>query len=166
LAASTANIFGTGYQYAYETESNPAKTPRVLLHSSASERLERDRHSGLRLGEFPIFMREGQDLILDTLYMHWSYIGDDRNCDLVQAFSDYKVIIEGQLSVLSPGPARDKWKWMARFFNAKQRVSMDLRCISPIDLDQSSTFAFGPVIEQSQPTFREAFGRFMAPRIA
>jgi hypothetical protein len=156
------NIFGTGYQNAYGTESNLAKTPRVLLHSSAAERIERDRHSGLRLGEFPIFMRDGRDLILDTLYMHWSYLGSDRNRDLVETFRDYKVIIEGQLSNLSLGPARDKWKWMAAFFNAKQRVSRDLRGVFPIDLDQS-TFAFGPVIEQPQPTFREAFGRFMAP---
>jgi hypothetical protein len=158
------NIFGTGYQDAYGTESNLAKTPRVLLHSSAAERLERDCHLGLRLGEFPIFMRDGQEFILDTLYMHWSYVGNDRNCDLVKTFSDYKVIIEGQLSNLSLGPARDKWKWMASFFNAKQRVSTDLRSVFPIDSDQSSTFAFGPGIEQPKKTFEETFGRFMAPK--
>jgi hypothetical protein len=84
------NIFGTCYQNAYETESCRAKTPRILLHQSAVERLEGDRHSGFRLGELPIFMKNGQQFILDTLFTHWSYIGNDRNCDLAKVFGGYK----------------------------------------------------------------------------
>jgi len=71
------NIFGTGYQDAYENESGLAKTPRacVLLHLSAVDRLESDRHLGYPLKAFPIFMREGGQFILDTLHLHWSYVG-------------------------------------------------------------------------------------------
>jgi hypothetical protein len=158
------NIFGSGYQNAYETENKLANTPRVLLHQSAVDRLEGDRHSGRALGQLSIFMREGQTFILDTLNMHWSYMGNDRNCDVAKVFAGYKAKIEHNLSTLSPGRARDKWEWMAKLFNAKQRDCSDLRDVLPIEFDQYSAFAFGPVIEQPQTTFREAFGPFLAPR--
>jgi hypothetical protein len=157
------NIFGTGYQKAFETENDLAKTPRVLLHESAAARLETDYHSCLRLGKLSIFMREGEEYILDTLYTHWSYVGDQRDYDLVKLFNDYKATIEHKLSTLSDDRARSKWEWMAKFFNAKQRDCSDLRGVSPIGLDQSSAFAFGPVIKQPPMNFREAFGPFLAP---
>jgi hypothetical protein len=159
-----ANIFGTGYQNAFEAESSMAKTPRVLLHQSAIERLKTDRHSGWQSAEFSIFMRDGEQFIIDTLNTHWSYIGDDRDCDLAEQFNGYKAKIEHNLSTLPLGSARDKWEWTAKLFNAKQRDCSDLRNVLPIDLDQSSAFAFGPVTEQFQTTFKEAFGPFMAPR--
>jgi hypothetical protein len=157
------NIFGTGYQDAYETESNVARTPRIVLHPSAVEQLEGGHHSGLRLGELAIFMREGEQFILDTLYTHWSYVGDERDCDLVKLFNGYKATMEHKLSTLSVERARDKWKWMAKLFNAKLRDCRDLRAVLPIELVEYPAFAFGPVIEQPQTTFREAFGSFMAP---
>jgi hypothetical protein len=158
------NIFGSGYQNAYETENNLANTPRVLLHQSAVDRLEGDRHSGRASGELSIFMLEGQTFILDTLNTHWSYMGNDRNCAVAKVFAGYKARIEHNLSTLSPGRARDKWEWMAKLFNAKQRHCSDLRDLLPIEIDHYSAFAYGPVIVQPQPTFREAFGSFMAPR--
>src|SRR6266853_1461330 len=111
-----SNIFGTGYQNAYETESNLAKAPRILLHPSAVDRLEGDHHSGRRLGEFSIFMSEsGQQFILDTLHTHWSYVGNDRDCDLTKLFNGYKATIEHNLSTLSQRErGRDKWEWLAK----------------------------------------------------
>ena len=160
---TSTNIFGAGYLDAYVTESKLANTPRILLHPSAVERLEADHHSGHRLGELSIFMREGQQFILDTLNTQWSYVGSDRDCDLLKLFNGYKATIEHWLSTLPVGRARDKWEWMAKLFNAKQRDCSDLRGVKPIDIDQFSVFAFGPVIGQPQMTFREAFGPFMAP---
>jgi hypothetical protein len=52
---------------------------------------------------------------------------------------------------------------MAKLFNAKLRECSDLRGLLPVELDQYPAFTFGPVIEQPQTTFREAFGPFMAP---
>jgi len=156
------NIFGTGYQNAFRTESDFAKTPRVLLHQSAAARLESDYHSGFRLGELAIFMREGEQCILDTLYnTHWSYVGDQRDYDLVKLFNGYKATIERNLATLSDDRARSKWEWMAKLFNAKQRDCSDLRVVSPIDLEQSSAFAFGPVIKRPPMTFREEFVKFV-----
>lgn len=161
---STNDIFGTGYQNAYDMESKLAKVPRVLLHPSAVERLESDLHSGFQLGTLSIFMKEGDQVILDTLNTHWSYVGDERDIGLTKIFEGYKKEIERNLARLDPGSPRDKWEWMARLFNAKQHDASDLRSIPRIDLDQYSEFAFRPVIEQPVPTFEETFGPFMAPK--
>jgi hypothetical protein len=157
------NIFGTGYQNAYKTESINATHPRVLLHQSAVGWLERDRHLGYPLRAFPIFMKEGSDFILDTLHTHWSYVGDDRNCNLTDIFNCYKLTIERNLSALSLGSRRDKWEWMAKLFNAKRHTASELRGVKPIDVEQYSAFSFGPTIEQPQTSFAEAFGQFMGP---
>ena len=56
-----ANIFGTGYQAAFETEQ-AARMPRILLHKSAEAVLESGLHSGVPLRIFSIFMKEGTEL--------------------------------------------------------------------------------------------------------
>jgi hypothetical protein len=99
------NIFGTGYQDAYETESTLANAPRLLLYRNATERLESDRHLGYQLTAFPIFMREGGQFILDTLYMHWSFVGENRDSNLVRIFEGYKTKIEQNLGTLPLGSA-------------------------------------------------------------
>ena len=56
------NIFGTGYQNAYETESKFARMPRILLHKSAEAALEDGFHSGVPMRILSIFMKEGMTL--------------------------------------------------------------------------------------------------------
>jgi len=156
-----SNIFGTGYQNAYETECKFASAPRILLHKSAELVLENGFHSGYPIRIFSIFMKEGSELILDTLNTHWSYIGQDRDCNLPQIFDGYRTIIEENLSKLSVGRPREKWEWMAKLFNAKRQSASDLHGISRIDVDAFSNFVFGQANEPKQTTFREAFGPFM-----
>lgn len=156
------NIFGTGYQNAYETEQNP-RTPNVRFHQSALDFLKQNDHRGYPVAKFSIFAQEGDQLLLDTLNTHWSYLGqkhEDRS-QLPKVFEDYKTTIERNLARLSPGRAREKWEWMARFFNAKLRDASDLRSMSPIRVEDVLNFRFGPAVEEAPPTFKEAFGRFM-----
>lgn len=158
------NIFGTGYLNAYETEEKFSNHPRVLLHKSAAELLKNERHCYRRLAEFPIFMREGGEFMLDTLYTgHWSYISRDEPCGIVEIFESYQKTIERNLQELSSGPARDKWQWMARFFNAKLKDSSDLRVLSPVDLDSLSPFNFKAASEPPSTTFAEWTRPFRDP---
>jgi hypothetical protein len=156
------NIFGTGYQKAYETESSLANSPRVLLDKSAADLLRTTTHYGCPIDSFPIFIREGDKFMLDIFYTHWSFFGNYINHDLIGTFEIYKSKIEENLSTLPPGRSRDKWKWMAEFFNSKLKHSSDLRHLSPIDLDKFSQFVFRPAIEEEPATFEEAFGQFMS----
>ena len=100
--------------------------------------------------------------MLDTLNTHWSYIGEDRNCDVPQIFDDYRTKIEGNLSALPVGGPREKWEWMAKLFNAKQQSVSDLRGVARLDADKLSNFVFGQN-DNEKTTFREAFGLFMRP---
>ncbi len=63
-------------------------------------------------------------------------------------------MIERNLVHLPPGDARDKWAWMARFFNAKLRDASDLRAVTPIQIENLLKFSFGPAVEDPPPTFQ------------
>jgi len=158
---TTNNIFGTGYQDAFETESKLARMPRVLLHKSAVAALEGGVHSGFPMRLLSIFMKEADDYILDTLNSHWSYIGDNRDCDVLGIFNAYKMKIEKALLELPAGEPREKWKWMADLFEAKCQSSNDLRSIVPIRTNKSG-FIFGQNDNQNT-IFKEAFVPFIRP---
>jgi hypothetical protein len=166
LCRTESNIFGTAYQAAYETE-RCATAPRVLFHQSAVEHFEADCHLGIPLGGLSIFAQEGNEVILDSLAVHWSYVADTPGADvsqtLAQTFISHKTTIERQLAELRSGRAREKWEWMAKYFNAKLRHSSELASVGAIEIDKYSLFRFGPLIAQSASTFEEAFGPFMAP---
>ena len=108
-------------------------------------------------------MREGDQFILDTLYTHWSYVGSEGDIGVAKIFGGYKATIERKLSELSSGRAREKWEWMARFFNAKQKDSSDLRSLSPIEPAKYSPFNFKPVIERPPDPFSDWAAPFTAP---
>jgi hypothetical protein len=154
------NIFGTGYQSAYETESQLSKNPRILLHQSAEEALQDNHHFGLKTTSLSIFMKDGNSFILDTLNAHWSYIGNNRNCNTDKIYRGYKSTIEEKLDGIENAGAREKWEWVARLFNAKVRDSSDLRSIPPIDMDRISPFSFTSI--DSEVSFKEAFAPFIA----
>lgn len=158
---TTNNIFGTGYQDAFETESKLARMPRVLLHKSAVAALESGVHSGFPLRLLSIFMKEVDDYILDTLNSHWSYISDNRDCDVSGIFNAYKIKIEKALLELPAGEPREKWKWMAALFDAKCQSSNDLRSIGAIQTNKLG-FLFGQN-DNENTTFKKAFGPFMRP---
>jgi hypothetical protein len=161
-----SNIFGTAYQAAYEME-RCATMPRVLFHRSAVEHFETDSHLGIPLWGLSIFAQEGDDVILDTLAAHWSYVGEDAGADvtqtLIQAFKSHRETIERRLAELPSGRAREKWEWMAKYFNAKQRHTSELASVGAIEIDRYSRFRFGPLATHSATTFEEAFGSFMGP---
>lgn len=158
---TTNNIFGTGYQDAFETEAKLARMPRVLLHRSAVAALESGVHSVFPMRLLSIFMKEVDDYMLDTLNSHWSYIGDSRDYDVLGIFNAYKVKIEKALSELPAGEPREKWKWMAAFFDAKCQSSNDLRSIGAIQTNKSG-FTFWQN-DNENTTFKEAFAPFMRP---
>jgi hypothetical protein len=155
-----SNIFGTGYQNSYETESKYAANPRVLLHQSAVDALKSDHHGGLTTASLSIFMKEGEQFMLDTLNTHWSYVGNRENCNINKIYNGYKATIERNLEKLSNSRAREKWEWMAKLFNAKRKDSSDLRDISEININKISKFTFGHTI--STETFKEAFAQSIA----
>jgi len=165
LYRTESNIFGTAYQAAYETERSAA-TPRVLFHRSALEHFKTDCHIGNPLGQLSIFAQEGDEVILDTLAVHWSYVADEPGVDvsqtLSQTFRSHKAMIERQLVEIPPGRAREKWEWMAKYFNAKRLHSSQLASVEAIEIDKYSLFRFGPLIPPAASTFEEAFGPFMA----
>jgi hypothetical protein len=71
--------------------------------------------------------------------------------------------MERQLAGLPSGRAREKWEWMAKYFNAKQRHSSELASIGAIESEKYSLFRFGPLITHSESTFKQAFESFYAP---
>lgn len=156
-----SNIFGTGYQVAYATEKC-AGTPRVLFHQSAVEYFDTACHLGLPLSSMAIFAREGNETMLDTLVAHWCYVGEDLGADVAEVFRFHKATIERRLSELPSGSARDKWEWMAKYFNAKQRNEIDLRAVGAVNIDKYSIIRFGPLVNHSATTFEETFGPFAA----
>jgi hypothetical protein len=156
-----SNIFGTGYQKAYETECQCARTPRILLHESAEEVLKHCFHFGCPIRILSIVMKDGSDSILDTLNSHWGYIGQDRDCDVPQIYDGYRTKIEENLSKLEVGGRREKWEWMAELFNAKQKDASDLHGVTRISEDKFSNVVFGQANNPEQTTFREAFGPFI-----
>jgi hypothetical protein len=158
---TVSNIFGTGYQAAYATEETCANGPRILVHESAVEHFRSCRHFGYPLEELSILALEGREVILDTLTVHWSYLGDDPNVKSSETFSSYKRVIEQMLSELPSGRAREKWEWMAQYFNAKQRALAELRSVGSIQIGEFPLFRFGPLASQAETTFQEAFGPFM-----
>jgi hypothetical protein len=157
------NIFGTGYQNAYETETT-AKFPRILFHASAVEFLNNETHPGYPVSRHSIFVEEGDQLLLDTLNTHWSYLGQDveDGSRLPEIFGSYRSMIENNLKELPPGDPREKWAWMARFFNAKLRDTNDLRSITPINIESFSKFRFGQAVEEPPVTSPAAWMRQFA----
>ena len=83
------NIFGTGYQDAYNTEAYCAATPRILFHQSAAKALENDHHSGVKTTNLSIIMKEDHQFILDSLNTHWSYVGDDPDFNVLDVYNGY-----------------------------------------------------------------------------
>ncbi len=162
LYRTGSNIFGTGYQAAYETERRAA-TPRVLFHQSAVARFETESHLGIPLWGLSIFAKDGDEVILDTLATNWSYVGAEPGADVTQTFRSHRKMIERRLSELRPGRAREKWEWMAKYFNAKQRNSNELTSIGYVDVEKSSHFRFGPLISHSESTLQDARTSFYAP---
>ncbi len=164
---TSKNIFGTGYQNAYKTEQG-LRTPNVRFHQSVLDFLKEDTYPGFPVAEFSIFAQEADQLLLDTLNTHWSYVGekDEDRSKIPEIFSGYRTTIERNLAGLPPGGARDKWEWMARFFNAKLRDASDLRSMTRIQIEDLLKFRFGPAVEEPPPTFHEAFGQFMPPTIS
>lgn len=162
LHRTESNVFGTGYQTAYETEKCAA-TPRVLFHQSAVEHFEAACHMGRQIWGFSIFAQEGDDVMLDTLAVHWSYVGAESGADVAPTFRSHKEMIEQQLSRLPSGRAREKWEWMAKYFSAKQKNSSELASVGPIQRDEYSLFRFGPLITHSDSTLKEARESFYAP---
>lgn len=162
LHRTRSNVFGTGYQAAYETEKCAA-TPRVLFHQSAVAHFETECHFGVPIWGFSIFAQEGHDVILDALAVHWSYVGENSGADVTRTFRSHKEMIERQLSRLPSGRAREKWEWMAQYFNAKQKNSSELTSVGPIQIDEYAHFRFGPLITHSDSTLKEARESFYAP---
>jgi hypothetical protein len=162
LYRTESNVFGTAYQAAYKTE-RCAGNPRVLFHQSAAAHLDTDAHMGVPLCGLSIFAKEGDEIILNTLAAHPTYVGDRTGIDVAETFRSYKKTIEQQLSELPRGRAREKWEWMARYFNAKQRHSIELTSVGTIEMDNYRLFQFGPLITHSGSTFQEAFASFLAP---
>jgi hypothetical protein len=160
-----SNIFGTGYQDAYKTQCELARHPRIILHKGAEVELKNGRHLGLEMVRLSIFMREGNEIILDTLNTHWSYVGSERDCNLFKIYSEYKTKIEENLLKLPHGGKREKWEWFAKLFNAKLQDSSDLGGICRIEVDELFPFVFGLGNDSGQTTFKEAFSPFMqAPK--
>jgi hypothetical protein len=157
-----SNIFGTAHQSAFATEAECANMPRIIFHESAVKHFERSRHFGLELRGWSIFAQEGSTLMLDTLNAHWSYLSDDPSVDFTERFGSYKTVIERNLSKLQPGRDREKWEWMAMYFNAKTQHSSELRPADSIEIRKPSPFRFGPLINQPPTMFEETFRRFMA----
>jgi hypothetical protein len=165
LYRDKANVFGTGYQNAYETESKYANYPRILLHQSAVDMLETGTHNDSLLGTLSIFMKDGDRHLLDTLNTYWRYVGAEREYDLSATYGRYKATIEGCVATLPLGRPREKWQWMANYFNAKLRDCSDLSELAPIGTDDSARFAFYDGRRPGE-TFREAFAPFMrSPKV-
>jgi hypothetical protein len=156
------NIFGSGYQAAFETE-NCADAPRVLLHKSAVDLFEAGHHNGYPLKFLSIFLKEQEDIIVNSFHPHWSYVGGDRLCNITRVFEIYRNTIQENLLNLTIYKARQKWEWAANLFNNNQKYFSDLRNVSSIDLQNYQSSIFYPVITPPQTTFEEAFGGFMAP---
>ena len=165
LYRTESNIFGSAYQAAYETEQC-AVMPRVLFHPSAVKHFKTNSHMGIPLGALSIFAQDGDEIILDTLAVHWSYVGNEAGPDVLQTiertFISHKTKIERELANLPPGRAREKWEWLAKYFNAKLHHASQLASVGAIEMGNNLKFRFGPLIAQPASTFEETFEPFIA----
>ena len=79
-----------------------------------------------------------------------------------RTFISHKTKIERELANLRPGRAREKWEWLAKYFNAKLHHASQLASVGAIEMDNNLQFRFGPLIAQPASTFEETFEPFMA----
>jgi hypothetical protein len=158
------NIFGTGYQDAYNTEAYCAATPRILFHQSAAKALENDHHSGVKTTNLSIIMKEDHQFILDSLNTHWSYVGDDPDFNVLDVYNGYRATIIKNIADATDTKLRAKWEWAAGLFNAKQRDSSALIKVAPINIDNSSRFAFNLGAGQEYSSPSEWMDEFKSPR--
>jgi hypothetical protein len=105
------NIFGSGYVSAYGLEQR-ARHPRIMLSSEAADlwrypaRIERD-----------LCIPDGDHLIVDVLKPY--YLREtSAQLPYEPYFHALSVRISNNLQEMPPGsPEREKWAWMAGFFN-------------------------------------------------
>ncbi len=92
---TSKNIFGTGYQNAFKTEQCP-RTPNVRFHQSVLDFLKEDTYPELPVAKFSIFAQEADQLLLDTLNTHWSYVDQkhEHRSKIPEIFSGYGTTIE------------------------------------------------------------------------
>lgn len=156
------SVFGTSYQNAYKTESDVAKVPRILLHDSAKVHVQEGVHFGRRIIELSLFTRQDDnDILVDVLNTHWTYVGQGKEADIVEIYRGYKKAIEAQITKQSCEHIKAKWLWFANYFNSKVKNDSELRAICPIDLSLAEThFEYNIQINPPKSP-EEAFGPLM-----
>ena len=131
-SGSIRNIFGSGYMDAYKTQDELAINPRVVLHKSAVECI-RNRPA---MNSLSIFMKDGDQWILDLLNPHPTYV--KQVISNTELFNIYRERIIFSLGTLPFGSSqRNKWKWMASFFNSAisfYGYGFTIRDVEPIDM--------------------------------
>ena len=110
------NIFGTGYNSAYQAEQE-AKHPRIMLTKEAASRINTAMQITTPLSELGLWLEDAGDTIVDIL--HPSHISGLHNYGHQEdVFVKYRSYIVNTLEQLQPGcAARGKWEWMAGFLN-------------------------------------------------
>jgi hypothetical protein len=162
LASHTErNIFGTGYQVAYEIQEKHACTPRVLLHKSAADLLD---GSGRGESIFSCWVKEDDNWLVNTLYPHWSYIGGRSQCPNELFLGYRKTIIENLNKHPLGSSIRGKWEWMAGYLNETVKRCSDIQRVESIDLSfPPSPFRSGVAADENNP--HDVWESFKAPSI-
>ncbi len=159
-AHNASNIYGSGYNNAYETEKDKAINPRILLDEEAAKVLDNDNaYQGRKIRELSTFLKEGDDWIVDTLNPHSSYIGDNTQ-DPSRLFEDYRNIIVENLQKFPLGnKVRGKWEWMAGFFNDRlERYRVGIGDVEKIALPMPPThFRQGDADEIPDPNWMRPY---------
>ena len=160
LASHTdRNIFGTGYQVAYEIQEIHACTPRVLLHKSAADLLD---GSGRGESKFSCWVKENDSWVVNTLFPHWSYIGGREQCPNELFLGYRKTIIENLNEHPLGSSKRGKWEWMAGYFNETVKHCSDIRKVEFIVLPfPPSPFRSGVTADEINP--HDVWEPFKAP---
>ncbi|WP_336234827.1 hypothetical protein [Achromobacter dolens] len=108
----TRNIFGTGYVDAYLGEQK-AKHPRIILTEAASVHLLESEHRGSPLRDMELWIRREEEIIAHTLCPSYARIPPIPE----GSFKVYRVNITSELEKLHSRGVRDKWQWIANYFN-------------------------------------------------
>lgn len=130
------NIFGSAYMNAIKTEK-AAIYPRILLHESALGELNmlcqyKYRHD-------PMFSKLHDEVFLDSFF-DLTLISKN-NFDISSKMGFFKACIEKNLKDTIDNRDREKWRWIALYFNAhSDYFSSEIERISvkellPIEID-------------------------------
>jgi hypothetical protein len=140
---TTANVFGSAYIAAYQTEQR-AKHPCILLDKSAVESLLSDPGPSGGLIAGGAWLEGSGDVLVDTLNPIFG-LCFDANSYFADAFQCYRKHIIENLSQMERGTSEwKKWEWFAEFFNANLHRHSLIKC-EPIPIERWKSFSVSKV---------------------